>query len=349
MTAGPQAAQSQLLQRAAAVLDRRHVGAIAGVLDMVDGPLIAGTGRVRAAGGPAPDADTTFEIGSITKTFTALALAQAVVTGRLSLDTPVRDILPAGRTVPSRNGREITVEQLARHTSGLPHSPQRLGLRALWAVATRGEDPYAPISTPVLLDWLSQTRLRRTPGEARIRYSNFGAGVLGVALTHVYGKATYYEMVEEVVLRPLGLTATTAEPGETLAQGHTFRRRPAPNWHLDGLAGAGALRSTARDLLSYLHAQLEPDLTPLAEAIRLTHVLLKPAARMTVGLGWMRSVSRAGPMFWHNGGTGGFRSFAGFLPDHGAAAVVLVNDRRSPDRAARRLLVGDLGSRRFRG
>ena len=72
-------------------------------------------------------------------------------------------------------------------------------------------------------------------------------------------------------------------------------------------------------------------------------------ARMTVGLGWMRSVSRTGPMFWHNGGTGGFRSFAGFLPDHGSAAVVLVNDRRRPDRAARRLLVGDLGSRRFPG
>jgi serine-type D-Ala-D-Ala carboxypeptidase/endopeptidase len=136
VTAGPQAAQSQLLQRAVAVLDRRHVGAVAGVLDMVDGPLIAGIGRLRVAGGPAPDADTTFEIGSITKTFTALALAQAVVTGRLSLDTPVRDMLPAGTAVPSRNGREITVEQLGRHTAGLPHSPQHLGLRALWAVAT---------------------------------------------------------------------------------------------------------------------------------------------------------------------------------------------------------------------
>jgi serine-type D-Ala-D-Ala carboxypeptidase/endopeptidase len=264
-----------------------------------------------------------------------------VVAGRLSLDTPICDLLPPGTAVPSRNGVEITVEHLARHTSGLPRSPQRLGLRAVWAAGTRGEDPYAPISTPVLLEQLSRTRLRRTPGQPRIRYSNFGAGVLGLALVKVYGKATYQEMVEEVVLRPLGLTTTTSE-GETLAEGHAFRRRPAPNWHLDGLAGAGALRSTARDLLSYLRAQLKPEQTPLTEAIRLTHVLLKPAARMTIGLGWMRSSSRAGPMFWHNGGTGGFRSFAGFLPDHGAAAVVLVNDQRSPDRAAMRLLVGDL-------
>src|SRR5829696_9392543 len=101
-------------------------------------------------------------------------------------------------------------------------------------------------------------------------------------------------MIEEVVLRPLGLVTTTSG-GETQAAGHAFRRRPAPNWHLDGLAGAGALRSTARDLLSYLRAQLEPDRTPLAEAIRLTHVLLKPAARMTVGLGWMCSFQPRGP------------------------------------------------------
>ena len=341
----PTAARGELLRRTVAALGRRHVGAVAGILDLADGqPLISGTGSLRAANGPAPDADTTFEIGSITKTFTALALAQAVVTGRLSLDTPVRVILPAGTAVPFRDAVEITVEHLARHTSGLPRSPQRLGLRAVWAAVARGEDPYVPINTPVLLERLSRTRLRKTPGKGHTRYSNFGAAVLGVALTQVYGRATYREMIEDVVLQPLGLTATTAE-GKTEAEGHAFRRRPAPNWHLDGLAGAGALRSTARDLLSYVGAQLQPDQTPLAEAIRLTHVLLEPAARMTVGLGWMRSLSRAGPMFWHNGGTGGFRSFAGFLPDRGVAAVVLVNDQRSPDRAAMRLLVGELRSR----
>jgi serine-type D-Ala-D-Ala carboxypeptidase/endopeptidase len=346
VTAGSQAAQSRHLQRTIVALGRRHVGAVAGILNGSDGePLIAGIGRLRADDGPAPDADTTFEIGSITKTFTALALAQAVVAGRLSLDTPVRELLPAGTAVPSRDEVEITVEHLARHTSCLPRSPQRLGLRAVWAAGARGENPYAPISTPVLLEQLGRTKLRRTSGQPRIRYSNFGAGVLGLALTKVYGKATYQEMIEEVVLRPLGLTATTSE-SETQAAGHAFRRRAAPNWHLEGLAGAGALRSTARDLLSYLRAQLEPDSTPLAEAIRLTRVLLQPAARMTIGLGWMRSSSRAGPMFWHNGGTGGFRSFAGFLPDHDAAAVVLVNDQRSPDRAGIRLLIGDLKSQR---
>jgi hypothetical protein len=164
---------------------------------------------------------------------------------------PSAGLLPAGGALPSRNSVDITVEQLARHTSGLPRSPQGPSLRAVWAAGTRGEDPYAPISTPVLLKELSRTRLRRTPGQPRIRYSNFGAGLLGLALTNAYDKVTYQEMIEEVVLRPLGLVATTSG-GETQAAGHAFRRRPAPNWHLDGPAGAGALRSTARDLLSYL-------------------------------------------------------------------------------------------------
>jgi serine-type D-Ala-D-Ala carboxypeptidase/endopeptidase len=160
----PPAARGELLQHTVAALGRRHVGAVAGILDLADGQLlISGTGSLRATNGSAPDADTTFEIGSITKTFTALALAHAVVTGRLSLDTPVRDILPAGTSVPVRDAVEMTVEHLARHTSGLPRSPQRLGLRAIWAAGARGEDPYAPINTPVLLEQLRQTRLRQTP------------------------------------------------------------------------------------------------------------------------------------------------------------------------------------------
>lgn len=152
MTAGPQAAQSQLFQRTIDALGRRHVGAVTAIHDGPDDePLVAGIGRLRAAGGPAPGADTTFEIGSITKTFTALALAQTVVAGRLSLDTPVRGVAASRWGLPSRNGVDITVEHLARHTSGLPRSPQGLSLRAVWAAGTRGEDPYAPIITPVLL------------------------------------------------------------------------------------------------------------------------------------------------------------------------------------------------------
>lgn len=144
------------------------------------------------------------------------------------------------------------------------------------------------------------------------------------------------------MLTPLGLSATIADPAATprtrSAQGHAFRRRRAPDWQLDGVAGAGVLRSTAHDLLRYLRAQLEPDSTPLGDAIRLTQVLREPGRALSIGLGWLASSNRTGPMLWHNGGTGGYRSFAGFRPGVRRAAVVLVNDQKSPDLTGLRLL-----------
>ena len=189
---------------------------------------------------------------------------------------------------------------------------------------------------------MAGTNLRRTPGRGRMRYSNFGGGLLGTALVQLFGAADYGTLVRQQVLIPLGLHDTYASPepeqSARSAQGHGFRRRPVPDWQLDGLAGAGALRSTVSDLLTYLRAQLDPDATPLGPAIRLTHELLEPSRPLTIGLGWIGSRSRSGRMYWHNGGTGGFRSFAGFLPARGRAVAVLVNDRRGPDSVGMRLL-----------
>ena len=326
---------------ALAQLGRRQVGATLGLVEADGTTRVAGTGRTRLPDGPVPGAETIFEIGSITKTFTALMLAEAVVQDRIRLDTPVGELLP-GSQVPTREGAAITVGQLARHTSGLPRSPGRMGFAAVWRAIVRGDNPYADVSAPVLLDVLAGTKLRRTPGHGRMRYSNFGAGLLGTALVQLFGADDYGTLVRQQVLIPLGLgdTYPSPEPEQSAqsAQGHGFRRRPVPNWRLDGLAGAGALRSTVSDLLSYLRAQLEPDATPLGPAIRLTHALLEPSRPMSIGLGWISSRSPGGRMYWHNGGTGGFRSFAGFLPEQGRAVAVLVNDRRSPDAVGVRLL-----------
>ena len=153
--------------------------------------------------------------------------------------------------------------------------------------------------------------------------------------------------MSDAVLRPLGLsdTAVRLAPDQAprLAQGHGMRQRPVDAWYLDGLAGAGALRSTAPDLLRYLRAQAKPDSTPLAGAIRLTHQLREPARRHTFGLGWMRTELPTGELWWHNGGTGGFRSFAGFSTDQRRVAAVLVNDGRGPDAAGFDLIAGRRG------
>ena len=322
---------------AAERLVRRHNGGVVGIFDEANGGLdIAAWGSTGRADDAPADAQTLFEIGSITKTVTALALAVLVESGTVRLATPLRAVLPEGTGVPRHGATEITLEHLARHTSGLPRSPTPV-TSDLWVALVQGGNPYGDLGEEAVLEALTGQRLRRTPGTGPPAYSNFGAGLLGIALRRVTGTGSYAELAAQTVLRPLGLGDTVVEPSPEqnarLAQGHGLFGRPVADWYLEGLAGAGALRSTVPDLLSYLQAQLDPDSTPLATAIRQTHELWQPGRRHTTGLGWMRTQLPGGDLWWHNGGTGGFRSFAGFSPQRRRAVAVLVNDMRGPDRA----------------
>jgi CubicO group peptidase (beta-lactamase class C family) len=188
---------------------------------------------------------------------------------------------------------------------------------------------------------LGRAKLKRTPGTGRIHYSNLGVGALGLALAHAAGKP-YADLVEERICRPLGLADTRVHGHLSVVQlsrmvaGHRGRGRPAPAWPLVGIAAAGALRSTADDMLRFLSAQLEPNDTELADAIRLTHVH-REDPKLTIGLGWMR-IDRPHLLWWHNGGTGGYRSFAGFRPERGDAVVVLSNQSRGVDLVGLRTL-----------
>ncbi len=294
----------------------------------------------------APGADSIFEIGSITKVFTALALAKQSLAGVVDLDEPVRQLLPAGVKVPSRAGREITLRHLATHTSGLPRLPTGMLWRAL--LHPNEPDPYAQYSAELIFEGLSRTKLHATPGD-RFRYSNLGGGLLGLALAHRAG-TTYEELIDTAVCRPLGLTDTCIsldrERAARVAQGHTRKRKVTPLWNLNALAGAGALRSTATDLVRFARAQLDPGTSEIADAIQLTHQhqhrINRLSARGAVYLGWMGL--RLAPSFgsvdliWHNGGTGGFRSWIGFIPAKQAAVVVLSNTARSVDGRAFDLL-----------
>jgi serine-type D-Ala-D-Ala carboxypeptidase/endopeptidase len=185
--------------------------------------------------------------------------------------------------------------------------------------------------------------LRRRPGK-RVKYSNLGAGLLGQALAHAAGQP-YEQLVRGRICVPLGMPDTmivpTGEQTARLATGYTRRGRPAPPFELPALADAGALRSTAADLLCLLRANLDPARTPLAAQLERTqHPRLRAAKRMQVGLGWLiaRPPGAAGPVLWHNGGTGGFRSFAAVARETGTAVVVLSNTARSVDRLGLRLL-----------
>jgi len=277
-----------------------------------------------------------FEIGSITKVFTATLLADMAREGRLSVGDRVSAHLPPGVEMPSR-GREITLADLSSHRSGLPALPKGLLVPAL---TTRRRDPYADWDAARLEAAIPRTPPRREP-EKRFRYSNYGVGLLGYVLARRAG-TSYDELVRRRITHPLGLhdTGMTVDAGR-LATPHGFRGREASHWHLDALAGAGALRSTATDLLGFLRLHADRSDDPLAAAARETQRPRTKVGRGHIGLGWFISPpARRFPyeLLLHEGGTGGFRAFAGLAPERELGVVVLTNQARSVGRIGLRLL-----------
>jgi CubicO group peptidase (beta-lactamase class C family) len=316
----------------------RRIGLVVGCLHGGE-QRVVGYGRLRRdAQGPA-DGGTIFEIGSVTKVFTGLLLADLAEDGTVGLDDPLASYLPAWVRVPTFKGHQVTLGDLASHAAGLPRDPR--GTLGRWLGDRR--NPYASLSAEELYAGLARTRLRRRPGE-RVKYSNLGAGLLGDALARAAGRP-YEELVRERICLPLGMRDTvvtpTGEQAARLATGNTRRGRPVAPFELPALAGAGALRSTATDLLGLLRANLDPAQAPLASQIERTQLpRLRAAKRMEVGLGWLiaRPPGAAGPVLSHNGGTGGFRSFVAIVREANTAVVVLSNTARSVDRLGLRLL-----------
>ncbi|MFF4445065.1 serine hydrolase domain-containing protein [Streptomyces sp. NPDC001502] len=331
-----------LVQQTADRLAEQHVGVVVAAVaeDIVE---IRGAGSTGANHGHAPGPGTLFEIGSVTKAFTALALARLASAGTVGLDEPLADLLPAGTAVPSRDGRPISLQHLATHTSGLPRLPKGMLLQAL--LHPSKPDPYAGCTADVLLSGLARTRLGAAPGK-RFRYSNLGAGLLGLALARRAG-TEYETLITREICAPLGMADTVvmvdATRSERSAQGHARRGRPAAPWHLADLAGAGGLHSTATDLVAFVRAQLDGGPAELAEAIRLSRAVeYRRSSFAWVHLGWMahRLHPRQGAhlQIWHNGGTGGFSSFVGFDPEKRLAVIALGNTRRPVDGPAFDLL-----------
>jgi D-alanyl-D-alanine-carboxypeptidase/D-alanyl-D-alanine-endopeptidase len=315
---------------------RRHVGVVVGVLRGGQ-TWVMGSGTAGPGGPSPPAANTIFEIGSVTKVFTATLLAATVQEGLVALDDPVQRYLPAGVELPVR-GRPITLADLAKHTAGLPRLPHGFVLRSV----RHRRNPYAWLTVDDLYAGLPSTRLRREPG-GRPRYSNLGYGLLGHVLALRAGRS-YEQLVQEHICHPLALEDTgvsvPAAAAGRFAQGHDRRGRPVPHWNLPALAGAGALRSTVADLLAFLRLQLGEGDPALARAAALTHAPRSRHRGVAVGLGWTRLplLGTDHELLFHNGGTGGFRSFAGFAPATGTAVVVLANSARSVDALGLRIL-----------
>ena len=297
------------------------------------GTRILTAGLVQRGGAPVA-ADTEIEIGSITKTFTSLLLAQRVVAGTLTLDTPVARLLPEGAPGLARNGKPVTLGELATHTSGLSRLPPNM------APADR-TDPYADYDGARLVAALAGTPLPQEP-PAPYAYSNYGAGLLGYVLT--YRDGGYAKVVRERILVPLAMidtaVALTAAQRERAATGHDSGLERVPDWTFDALAGAGALRSTANDMAKYLRAAMDPAAGPLGPAFRLAETPRSdgPGPATRVGLAWHVTTRDGRTITWHNGGTAGFSSMLAFDADRREGVVVLGNAQISVDDIAFHLL-----------
>ena len=285
----------------------RSTGIVAGMLFPDGSTRLVAYGD--AGEGKRLDERSVFEIGSITKTFTGTLLAQMAQRGEVRLTDPVASLLPAGVSVPSRGGRQITLVDLATHTSGLPRMPTN----------HQPKDPSNPDA---------DYTLTRDPG-SQYEYSNLGVGLLAHALA-LRARESYEQLVRERILEPLHMPSTsitlTADMARHFATGHYTRGRIAPYIDLPTLAGAGALRSTIIDMLSFAAANLDDHGDELRQAMAAAHL---PRHRidpeMQIGLNW--HILRVGDrdIVWHNGGTPGFSTFIGLDEERDTAIVVLSN------------------------
>ena len=299
--------------------DKRSAGIVIGVLDA------NGRTRVVAYGDPGPgqpalDGNSVFEIGSISKVFTSTVLAELVQEGKVSLDDPAQKYLPSSVHMPTRDGKAITLGTLSEQNSGLPRMPTNFK-------PADQANPYADYTVQQMYDFLSGYQLPRDPG-ADFEYSNLGVGLLGHVLSRATGMS-YEELERQRVWAPLGMTNTsiTLTPWMKahLALGHDEQGHVVPNWDLPTLAGAGAIRSNANDMLKFLDANLHPERGALQRAMAFAQKDRAAAGNMRIGLNWLTSYAGTDTIVWHNGGTGGYRTFLGFEPSRKVGVVVMTN------------------------
>ena len=317
--------------------EQRGVGIVVGLIDEQGKSRFVAYGAT-APGGPKVNERTLFEIGSVTKVFTALLLELAVERGTMKLDDPVAKYLPPEMKVPARLGRQITLLDLATQHSGLPRLPDNMH-------PDDPANPYADYTEDQLAQFLSGHTLTRDIG-SQYEYSNLGFGVLGQAVARAAG-TDYETLVRREICGPLGMpdTVITLTPAlrERLAKPFDEGLAPAKNWDLPTLAGAGALRSNAVDLLRFVAANLgfvEYAGTSALEATRKPRTDAgSPGTR--IGLAWNISEKRGLTVVSHGGGTGGYRSFVALDTVRRRGVVVLANSGNGVDDLAMHLLDAD--------
>ncbi len=304
-------------------VDSEHesVGMVVGIVSP-EGRRIISYGQLNQNDPRIPDGNTVFEIGSVTKIFTALLLADMVQKGEVALDDPIAKFLPAGVRAPERNGRKITLVDLATQTSGLPFWPTGIPSNDSGIVMM---EKY---SVEDLYKFLSSYELQNDIG-TKWNYSNLGFGLLGQILS-LHAGEDYETLVRKRITEPLGMksTAITLSPEmrANIGTGHDSKLNPAIEWNVPVLAGCGSLKSTANDLLTFLGACAGIVKSPLDSAMAMMTRIQRPGPQLTQALGWWLTFEQGDDhVVTHPGATLGYSTTIAYDPKTRVEVVVLSN------------------------
>ena len=300
-----------------------------------NGTQVYGYGNISKANSTKVNGNTIFDTASITKTFTITLLADMVKQGLVNFDDPIERYLPTNVKVPRYNGHKITLESLATHTSGLPDFP----------VGWIRNHTY---TTQQVYNFLSNTPLQSKPG-TKANYSDFGMGLLGHILS-IRAGIPYAQLVKDRILSVLGMDSTGIAMNSTsitlsdalksrFAKGHIAGKEVNLEFVPEAIQGAGALHSTANDLLKYLAANIGLIHTSVNDIIQETHLIRheypqapslhfdsknnKGLSTSFMGLGWFIDINLGTEVIQHSGGIDGYSSFAGFNPTKQEGVVIL--------------------------
>jgi len=298
-----------------------HLGTIIGIIDK-NGTHYYSFGQMSIDNKAKPDENSIFEIGSITKTFTATLLADLDLKGEISIQKPINNYLPVFDRILSRKNREITLESLSTHTSGLPREPTNMN--------PNDDHRYRNYSSNDLDAFLASYKLKSS--SKKHRYSNLAVLIIEHTIETTL-KTTYEALMMKRVIQALGLESSyfvvPNHKQKQVVKGYRNHQETAP-LDVGQFNAMGGLRSTAKDLLKYLEAQIKPQTSAISKAIKATHQIRFSSKKRTMGLGWevLKRKKSNKTIYYHKGGTNGFVSFAGFDLEAQKGVVVLVNGRQ---------------------
>jgi len=290
--------------------------------------------------GKRPDDDTVYEIGSVSKVFTGILIADAVVREKVRLEQSAQELLPENVTMPAGRDRSITILDLATHKSGLPRITNNMP-------SLKTDNPYADYTSKLAYVFLNGHKLRRSPGE-KYEYSNFGMSLVGHLISK-NAKLSYDELLRQRIAEPLGMNATgvvmSKSMKQRLATPFSAFGTKTSTWEFADMPGAGGIRSSTKDMLLFARAHLAPPDDEIGRAIELAWKKHTDddAKGPTMGLGWHFAAD--GTTRWHNGQTGGYHSMLLIDRESKLAVVLLANtgylglDRLATD--VMRILNGD--------